>query len=105
MDPIIAKIKELEEKKERMKNKEWFEKLSVSHRQNIREHANNKTNITNYISPKEWEEHSKLVQEEKETDYEQLVMKALEKQLQISKVRADPDPSIPTLEPPKSQEF
>ena len=31
MDPIIAKIKELEEKKERMKNKERFEKLGVSH--------------------------------------------------------------------------
>ena len=35
MEQIIAKIKELEEKKEKMKEKEWFEKLGVQNWMNI----------------------------------------------------------------------
>ncbi len=52
-----------------MKQKEGFEKLGVHNWMNIWQHSALKTNVKNYISPKEHLEHQSLVAHEQETDY------------------------------------
>ena len=71
---VIAKIKEIEDKKQSMKKRQQFESNPVSVKMQVRENDPKKVNFNKYILSEERKTHEDLLKEEKETDFQELVM-------------------------------